>query len=175
MNFRTFTGGGSRSPPPQQAEAFETYIEQDEYLSAHRGQYAERGAVFLPLLHKLDLSVTQDIFKNIKGKRNAGQFRIDIQNFGNLLNSNWGVGQRVIRNNILTTPAVDAARPPRLPHAGGEQPAGARTYESTSGIRRLPVHAQLPVFVQLEDLRAWDLGPGPEIQGAGQNDPPFFL
>ena len=52
----------------------------------------------------MDLSLTQDVFKNIKGKRNAGQFRIDIQNFGNLLNSNWGVGQRVIRNNILTTP-----------------------------------------------------------------------
>ena len=49
------------------------------------------------------------MFKNIKGKRNAGQFRIDIQNFGNLLNSDWGVGQRVIRNNILTTPAVDAS------------------------------------------------------------------
>ena len=62
----------------------------------------------LPLLHKLDLSVTQDVFKNVKGHRNAGQFRIDIQNFGNLLNSNWGVGQRVIRNNILTTPAADA-------------------------------------------------------------------
>ena len=59
----------------------------------------------------MDLSVTQDVFKNIKGRRNAGQFRIDIQNFGNLLNSDWGVGQRVIRNNILTTPAADAAGP----------------------------------------------------------------
>ena len=33
---------------------------------------------------------------------------LDIQNFGNLLNSNWGVGQRVIRNQILTNPGVDA-------------------------------------------------------------------
>ncbi len=109
MNFRTFTAGGITFTAAQQAEAFEAYIAQDKYLSEHRGEYAERGAVFLPLLHKLDLSVTQDVFKNIKGKRNAGQFRIDIQNFGNLLNSNWGVGQRVIRNNILTTPAADAS------------------------------------------------------------------
>jgi hypothetical protein len=55
-----------------------------------------------------------------QGPRNAGQFRIDIQNFGNMLNSNWGVGQRVIRNNILTTPtSTPTAR--WLPHAGRQQ------------------------------------------------------
>jgi len=109
MNFATFTAGGSTFTAEQQAAAFESYIEQDKYLSAHRGEYAQRGAVFLPLLHKLDFGLTQEVFKNIKGRRNAGQFRIDVQNFGNLLNSNWGVSQRVIRNNILTNPLADAA------------------------------------------------------------------
>ena len=33
---------------------------------------------------------------------------MDILNFGNLLNSNWGVGQRLIRNQILTNGAADA-------------------------------------------------------------------
>jgi hypothetical protein len=108
MNFQTFTTNGITFTAEQQAQAFEAYINQDKYLSAHRGEYAQRGAVFLPLLHRLDMSLTQDVFKNIKGKRNAGQIRIDVQNFGNLLNSKWGVSQRVIRNNILTTPAVDA-------------------------------------------------------------------
>ena len=109
MNFVTFTAGTNTFTAEQQATAFEAFIAQDKYLSAHRGEYAQRGAVFLPLLHKLDMSVTQDVFKDIKGKRNAGQFRIDIQNFGNMLNSDWGVSQRVIRNNILTTPIADAA------------------------------------------------------------------
>ena len=110
MNFTAFTASGVTFTAEQQAAAFEAYIAQDKYLSAHRGdRYAQRGAVFLPLLHKMDLSLTQDVFKDIKGKRNAGQFRIDIQNFGNMLNSDWGVGQRVIRNNILTTPIADAA------------------------------------------------------------------
>ena len=86
--------------------------------------------MFLPLLHKMDLSLTQDVFKNIKGRRNAGQFRIDIQNVGNLLNSDWGVGQRVIRNNILTTPVADANGRLQLPHAGRQQPAGARRRSS---------------------------------------------
>jgi hypothetical protein len=108
MNFQTFTAGGITFTADQQADAFEAYIAQDNYLSKHRGQYAARNALFLPFIHRMDLSLTQDVFKNIKGHRNAGQFRVDIQNFGNLLNSNWGVGQRWIRNQILTTPAADA-------------------------------------------------------------------
>jgi len=44
----------------------------------------------------MDLSITQDVFRNIGGGRNAGQFRIDFINFGNLLNSNWGVSQRLV-------------------------------------------------------------------------------
>ncbi|HYB97324.1 MAG TPA: carboxypeptidase regulatory-like domain-containing protein [Vicinamibacterales bacterium] len=108
MNFQTFTTGGVTFTAEQQAEAFEAYINQDKYLRSHRGQYAQRGAVFLPLVHRLDFSVSQDVFKNVKGRRNAGQIRIDVQNFGNMLNSDWGVSQRVIRNNILTSPSVDA-------------------------------------------------------------------
>ena len=129
MNFLTFTGGGAPSLPTQQAAAFEAYIAQDNYLSEHRGEYARaRRACSCRSCTSMDLSMTQDVFKNIKGKRNAGQFRIDIQNFGNLLNSNWGVGQRVIRNNILTHAG---RRMPQgrlqLPHAGGQQPVGDAT------------------------------------------------
>ncbi len=108
MNFVAFTAGGNTFSVDQQADAFEAYIQQDKYLKAHRGQYAKRGAVFLPLLKRADLSLTQDLFRNIKGKRNSGQFRIDINNVGNMLNSDWGTSQRVIRNNILTSPGVDA-------------------------------------------------------------------
>ena len=140
MNFVTFTQAATATSPAitftadQQAEAFDAYITQDKYLSAHRGEYALRGAVFLPFLHKLDFSVTQDVFKNIKGHRNAGQFRIDIQNFGNLLNSNWGVGQRVIRNNILSSPAVDAAGRLTYRMQVVNNQLVRTTYESTSGI-----------------------------------------
>jgi hypothetical protein len=134
MNFVTFTAGGNTFTAEQQAAAFESYIAQDKYLSAHRGEYAERGAVFLPLLHKMDFSLTQDVFKNIKGRRNAGQFRIDIQNAGNLLNSDWGVGQRVIRNNILTAPAVDAQGRLSYRMQVVNNQLVSRTFESTSGL-----------------------------------------
>ena len=134
MNFLTFTAGGNTFTAEQQADAFEAYISQDKYLSEHRGEYAQRGAVFLPLLHKMDLSVTQDVFKNIKGRRNAGQFRIDIQNAGNLINSDWGVGQRVIRNNILTTPTYDASGRLGYRMQVVNNQLVRNTYESTSGI-----------------------------------------
>ncbi len=108
MNFVTFTSGGRTFTADEQAAAFDAYINQDEYLSKHRGEYAERGAVFLPMVFRTDLSLVQDFFANFAGRRHTFQFRIDIDNFSNMLNSDWGVGQRVIRNQILTNPGVDA-------------------------------------------------------------------
>ena len=133
MNFQTFTAGGITFTADQQASAFEAYIAQDKYLSAHRGEYAVRGAVFLPFVHRGDFSLTQDVFKNIKGRRNAGQFRIDIYNVGNLINSDWGVGQRIIRNNILTTPAADANGRLGYRMQVVNNALVSKTYESTSG------------------------------------------
>jgi len=122
MNFATFTSGGRTFTAAEQAAAWEAYINQDPYLSKHRGEYMERGALFLPMLRRADLSVTQDVFTNIGGKRNSFQIRADVLNFGNLLNSNWGVGRRVIQNQILTNPAVDAQGRPtyRLALVGGD-------------------------------------------------------
>jgi hypothetical protein len=124
MNFKPLTvtvGGVPRTfTPADQAAAFETYIQADNYLSNHRGQYAERGAVFLPLVNRADLSVSQDIFHSIRGRRHSGSIRLDITNFGNLLNHNWGVGQRIVNQSttiagtpfgnvpLLTSPSVDA-------------------------------------------------------------------
>ena len=115
MNFVAFTTGGVTFTPAQQAAAFDAYINQDPYLSKHRGQYAERGGLWMPMVNRADLSLTQDVFHNIGGKRNAGQFRIDIINVGNLLNHNWGVSQRLVvpitqayGAQLLTNPGIDA-------------------------------------------------------------------
>ncbi|HXI29440.1 MAG TPA: hypothetical protein VNG89_13470, partial [Vicinamibacterales bacterium] len=56
----------------------------------------------------IDLSLTQDVFKSVGSKRHSGQIRLDITNFGNLLNKNWGVGQRLVNAQILTNPTADA-------------------------------------------------------------------
>ena len=116
MNFAQFTAGSRTFTPAEQAAAFEAYIQQDPYLSEHRGQYAERNALSFPMLRRLDLSIAQDIFTNLGGGRHAFQIRADFINFGNLLNSDWGVGSRTLASvnsnnqiSILTNPAVDAS------------------------------------------------------------------
>ena len=92
----------------QQQAAFDLYIDQDPYLSTRRGQYAERNANILPMLHKVDMSITQDFFLKISGKKHSFQFRADILNFGNLLNRAWGVSQRFTNPNILTVSVPNA-------------------------------------------------------------------
>jgi hypothetical protein len=141
MNFVTFTSGNTTFTAEQQAQAFEAYIQQDTYLRDHRGQYAERGGVMLPIAKRMDLSITQDVFRNIGGRRNAGQIRIDFANFSNLLNSNWGVGQRFVvattqanGAQLLTNPTVDAAGRAayRLALSGGR--LVTKSFETTGNI-----------------------------------------
>ncbi len=98
----------------QQRAAFDAYINQDAYLSTRRGQYAERNGHVLPFLHRLDLSVTQDFNIRINGKKNAFQFRADILNFTNLLNSDWGVSQRAIAPNILNFVSTNSNGEPQF-------------------------------------------------------------
>jgi hypothetical protein len=113
MNFQTFTSGGTTFTAAQQAAAWDAYISQDGYLSKHRGQYAERNGVLLPMVYRLDFSVAQDLFKNVGGARHSLTFRADFLNFSNLLNHNWGLGQRLVGGSTtlsqpLTNVSVDA-------------------------------------------------------------------
>jgi hypothetical protein len=109
MNFEEYTtSSGVTFTSAGQAAAWNAYIEQDDYLSANRGNYAERGAVFLPMVFRADFSIMQEVFTELIGRRNTLQFRVDILNFGNLLNSDWGVGQRLVHNQPLIPRGVDA-------------------------------------------------------------------
>ncbi|HWP36743.1 MAG TPA: carboxypeptidase regulatory-like domain-containing protein [Gemmatimonadales bacterium] len=112
MNFQTYTVTVSGTPVTftrqQQQAAWENFIQQDKYLRTHRGQYAERGAIFLPMVYRADVSITQDLFKDLGGKRNNLQFRLDVINVGNLINQKWGVGQRLVNSQPLVTAGADA-------------------------------------------------------------------
>ena len=88
MTFITQTGY-SLSGDAQKA-AFEAYISQDNYLSKHRGQYAERNGGRLPFQNVVDLKVMQDFFVKVSGKKYQFQLTYDIFNFTNMLNRVWG-------------------------------------------------------------------------------------
>ncbi|MGX1023920.1 TonB-dependent receptor [Psychroflexus sp. MBR-150] len=77
---------------PGQAEAFNQFIEQDDYLSENRGEYFERYGALAPWRSTVDIKLLQDYnFKISDNKTNTIQFSLDILNFGNLLNSDWGI------------------------------------------------------------------------------------
>ncbi len=75
----------------QQSDAFFAFIDQDKYLSKHKGQVAERNAVLYPFYHKVDFKFLQDVFTNIGSRRATLQFSADISNFLNMLNKDWGL------------------------------------------------------------------------------------
>jgi hypothetical protein len=108
LNFQQFTAGGRTYTVAEQQAAFESFIESDPYLRSRRGQYAQRGATFLPMVGRVDASLQQEIFSSLGGRRHGLQFRVDILNFGNLLNSDWGVGERIRTTSPLLVQAQTA-------------------------------------------------------------------
>ena len=62
------------------------------------------------MVFRLDFSVAQDLFKNLGGAKHSLQFRADFLNFSNLLNHDWGVGQRLVNAQPLTNPGGRCAR-----------------------------------------------------------------
>lgn len=112
MNFQqyavTVSGVTRTFTVQEQADAWERFIAQDKYLSTRRGQYAERGAVFLPMTWRGDLNISQDIFRNVGGKRNTIRLQADILNFTNFLNKNWGQGYFIQSTQPLVSQAPDA-------------------------------------------------------------------
>ena len=71
--------------------AYGNFIAQDEYLSSRRGQYAERYAILSPWYSTFDIRILQDFNIKVGEQTNTLQLSIDVLNFGNLLNSDWGV------------------------------------------------------------------------------------
>ena len=107
LAFVPTTVSGITYTAAQQDSAFNAFINQDAYLSTHRGQYVQRNAVFLPVVWRLDGSFTQDIGALTRGRPNSLQLRVDILNLSNLLNSNWGQGYNFTTTQPLVYKGVD--------------------------------------------------------------------
>lgn len=72
-------------------KAFWAYVEQDKYLSNHKGQYAEAYSARAPWTHRFDLRLMEEFQFNVGRTKHAIQLSFDFMNIGNLLNSKWGV------------------------------------------------------------------------------------
>lgn len=109
--FVSKTVNGVTYTPQQQSDLFFQYIEQDKYLSKHKGQYAERNGAQYPWRNQVDLKFLQDIFTNIGRNRNTLQFSLDIFNFGNLINKNWSKVKTANAMSILVPTNQNALVP----------------------------------------------------------------
>lgn len=75
----------------QDAKEFWAFVNQDSYLKNHKGEYAEAYGARAPFVHRFDLRVAQDFKFRIGKTTHKLEVSVDLMNFGNLLNSNWGV------------------------------------------------------------------------------------
>ncbi len=71
----------------QQRLALNSFIEQDPYLSTHRGMYMEKYGALSPWRTRIDVKLTQSY--KISGSQRI-EFNLNILNLPNLLDSDWG-------------------------------------------------------------------------------------
>lgn len=72
--------------------AFNDYIANDKYLSAHRGEFAERNSHSLPFVHRLDLHLAESFYFDSTGRKL--ELSLDIINLSNLISRSWGMVHR---------------------------------------------------------------------------------
>ena len=112
--------------------AFWAFVEQDGYLSSHKGEYAEAYAARAPWVHRFDLSIVQDFSVKVGKSTNKLQLSLDIMNIGNLFNSKWGVRKTMANSNsgrILRYEGRDANNVPTFSmYRDGNGVAPTETY-----------------------------------------------
>ncbi|OYU53922.1 MAG: hypothetical protein CFE25_17700 [Chitinophagaceae bacterium BSSC1] len=111
MNFQQYTIGSGATAQTftaqMQKDAFEMYINQDDYLKKNRGSYVERNGALMPYLTRIDASAVVELFTAGKN-RHTIQLRADIFNIGNMIDNNAGVSYVVNNSSLLNFRGLDA-------------------------------------------------------------------
>lgn len=107
MNFEQYTQTIAGQPVTftvaDQEAAFEKFINNSPYLKNHRGEFAGRNSALRPWYNRLDLRFLQEFFLTTGSKdtKHTLQFSVDIFNFSNMINKNWGTQQITRTTNPL--------------------------------------------------------------------------
>ncbi len=80
------------------------FIMNDDYLNTHRGEYAARNGPRTPWESRFDIRLMQEFFHEFNGHKHTIQLTLDIENFANMLNKDFGRDYFVLNNtyNLLT-------------------------------------------------------------------------
>ena len=92
--------------------AFWEFVEQDDYLKNHRGEYADCYGARAPWVHTFDFKWAHDFDIKIGKNKTKLQLIANVENIGNLLNSKWGVAKQIpgMSNNIFKLLSVANAK-----------------------------------------------------------------
>ena len=71
--------------------AFKTFMDNDPYLSTHKGQYAEAYAGRSPWAHLLDARIAKTFKKTYGKTTHCFEISANFDNILNMFNSNWGL------------------------------------------------------------------------------------
>jgi outer membrane receptor for ferrienterochelin and colicin len=71
--------------------AFKTFMDNDPYLSTHKGQYAEAYAGRSPWAHLLDARIAKTFKKTIGKTTHCFELSVNCDNLLNMINSSWGL------------------------------------------------------------------------------------
>jgi len=96
-------------------DAFFAFMEQDSYLSKNKGGYAEAYAARAPWVNTFDLRIAQNFSIKTGDTKQTLQITADIVNFGNMINSEWGISKNMSNSNegnILVYDSMDASNVP---------------------------------------------------------------
>ena len=77
------------------------FLNQDHYLSGHRGEYAQANANVAPFYKRLDLNITEDISVKTGKERHTLRISMDLINAGNFFNKYWGIYKTPNLTNFL--------------------------------------------------------------------------
>ena len=120
----TYGSGSSKQvyTADMQRDDFWAYIQQDDYLKDHTGEYAERGGAKMPWHHQLDFKYVRDMNVKIGNTKHSLQLGLDILNLPNFLCKDWGLYKQVSGNALLSFSK------------------GKYTYNTVNGVRHLSTY-----------------------------------
>jgi len=103
----------------QQQGLLESFINSSDCLKDHRGQILQRNSCRQPFVNQVDVAIRQNL-PVVADQRLSVQ--LDIFNFGNLLNKNWG--------RAFVTPTTTNSNVPLMTHVG---------YSTTNASTAVPI------------------------------------
>lgn len=101
VRFQQQTVAGQVITPAQGWQNLNDFIERVDCLRENRGRVLERNACRAPWTNRVDFRLAQNV-SALRGQN--AQITLDILNFGNLLNRNWGLSQFISNqtDNLLS-------------------------------------------------------------------------